>query len=136
MVRRFGVSLDQKLLARFDELIAREGYANRSEAIRDLIREALVKSEWAEEETEIAGVAALVYDHHQSGLAQKVTDEQHRHHDLVIASLHAHLDQHNCLEAIVLRGPAGAVRQLAASLISTRGVKHGQFVATTTGQTL
>jgi len=136
MLKRFGVSLKEDLLNKFDLLLAEEGYASRSEAIRDLIRDALVRREWINEETEIAGVTILVYNHHEHELAQKLTDVQHLDHGMIIASLHAHLDEHNCLEAVMLKGKAREVKRIADSLISTRGVKHGQFVATTTGTTL
>ncbi len=136
MLKRFGVSLKEDLLNKFDLLLAEEGYASRSEAIRDLIRDALVRREWINEETEIAGVTTLVYNHHEHELAQKLTDVQHRDYGLIVASLHAHLDEHNCLEAVMLKGKAREVKRIADSLISTRGVKHGQFVATTTGTTL
>lgn len=136
MLKRFGVSLKEDLLNKFDLLLAEEGYSSRSEAIRDLIRDALVRREWINEETEIAGVTTLVYNHHELELAQKLTDVQHRNYGLIIASLHAHLDEHNCLEAVMLKGKAREVQRIADSLISTRGVKHGQFVATTTGTTL
>ena len=130
------MSLKEDLLNKFDLLLAEEGYASRSEAIRDLIRDALVRREWINEETEIAGVTILVYNHHEHELAQKLTDVQHLDHGMIIASLHAHLDEHNCLEAVMLKGKAREVKRIADSLISTRGVKHGQFVATTTGTTL
>ena len=133
MVKRFGVSLENELLEKFDTLLLEEGYSNRSEAIRDLIRDSLVRREWEEKESEIAGVAILVYNHHEHELAQKVTDIQHHHFSFVIASMHAHLDEHNCLEAILMRGKANEIKRFADSLIRTRGVKHGQFVATTTG---
>ncbi|MBA7647527.1 putative nickel-responsive regulator [subsurface metagenome] len=133
MVKRFGVSLEDELLEKFDTLLLEEGYSNRSEAIRDLIRDSLVRREWEEEESEIAGVAILVYNHHEHELAQKVTDIQHHHFGFVIASMHAHLDEHNCLEVILMRGKAKEIKRFADSLICTRGVKHGQFVATTTG---
>ncbi len=136
MLKRFGVSLEQDLLDKFDKLLLEEGYSNRSEGIRDLIREALVKREWSEEDSEITGVAILVYDHHQHELAQKVTDIQHHHYAQIISSLHVHQDEHNCLEVIILQGKAREIKRFADSLISTRGVKHGQFVPTTTGKSL
>ena len=136
MLKRFGVSLEQSLLDKFDKLLLEEGYSNRSEGIRDLIREALVKREWAQEDSEIAGVVILVYDHHQHELAQKVTDIQHHHYTQIISSLHVHQDEHNCLEVILLQGKAREIKLFADSLISTRGVKHGQFVPTTTGRSL
>ncbi len=134
MLKRFGVSLDSDLLDKFDRLMEREGYSNRSEAIRDLIRAALVRQEWVQEEGVTAGAAIIVYDHHQHELARKVMDAQHHHYGLIISTLHVHLDEHNCLEVILLKGRAGEIKNLANGLISTRGVKHGQFVAATAGR--
>ena len=134
MVKRFGVSLEEDLLDQFDGLIAAEGYGNRSEAIRDLIRNALVQKEWSDEGAETAGAVILVYDHHRHELAQKVTDVQHEHYSSIISTLHVHLDHHNCLEVVLLKGAAGAIKKIADSLISTRGVKHGRFVGMTTGK--
>ena len=133
---RFGISMDQRLLDQFDELIARKGYANRSEAIRDLIRNALVEDQWSKGDEETVGTVTLVYDHHTRDLADKLTEEQHDHHDLIISALHAHLDHHNCLEVIVVKGRAAEVRHMADTLIGTKGVKHGKLVTTTTGRTL
>ena len=129
--------MEEKLLEKFDRLITSDGYANRSEAIRDLIRDALVRKEWSEEEDlDTAGAVILVYDHHQHELAQKVTDTQHHHFDHIVSTLHVHLDHHNCLEVVLLKGKAREIKHVANSLISTRGVKHGQFVAATTGERL
>lgn len=133
---RFGISMDQRLLDQFDELINRKGYANRSEAIRDLIRNALVEDQWTKTDEETVGTVTLVYDHHTRDLADKLTEQQHDHHDLIISALHAHLDHHNCLEVIVVKGRADQVRRMADSLIGTKGVKHGKLVTTTTGRTL
>ncbi|MBM4352598.1 MAG: nickel-responsive transcriptional regulator NikR [Deltaproteobacteria bacterium] len=132
-VVRFGVSLDPKLLDQFDTMIQEEGYTNRSEAIRDLIRERLIKQEWAAEETLVAGTVSLVYDHHELELPRRLTEVQHDHHDLVISTVHVHLDHHNCLEVLVLKGEAGRVRKLGEKLVSTRGIKHGKMTFTTTG---
>ena len=136
MLKRFGVSLNERLLNQFDTLLEEAGYTNRSEAIRDLIRDALVRKEWTDDETVTAGIALIVYDHHQHELAQKVTDEQHHNYGLVISSMHAHLDEHNCLEVILLQGKNREIKRLADALTSIRGIKHGRFVSTTTGKNL
>ncbi|MHB8766310.1 MAG: nickel-responsive transcriptional regulator NikR [Deferrisomatales bacterium] len=135
-VVRFGVSIDDRLLQRFDELIERKGYLNRSEAVRDLIRNALVEDQWTREDEEIVGTVTLVYDHHTRDLADKLTDQQHSHHGSIVSALHVHLDAHNCLEVVVVKGRAGEVRRLADELIGTKGVKHGKLVTTTTGRGL
>jgi len=135
-VVRFGVSADERLLDRFDEFIAEKGYVNRSEAIRDLIRSALVEEMWSAEEEEAVGTVTLVYDHHASDLADKLTQHQHSHHQEIISTLHIHLDEHHCLEVVVMRGQTAEIGRLASELIGTKGVKHGRFVATTTGEGL
>ena len=133
---RFGVSLDEELLEPFDALCAVKGYSNRSEAIRDLIRKALVAEEWQQADGQGAGTLTLVYDHHKNDLARRLTQMQHDEHDIIIATLHVHLDHHNCLEVLILKGEAARVRALADKLISCKGVKHGTFGGTTTGQDL
>ena len=133
---RFGVSLDEELLEPFDALCAVKGYSNRSEAIRDLIRKALVAEEWQQADGQGAGTLTLVYDHHKNDLARRLTQMQHDEHDIIIATLHVHLDHHNCLEVPILKGEAARVRALADKLISCKGVKHGTFSGTTTGQDL
>jgi CopG family nickel-responsive transcriptional regulator len=133
---RFGVSLDEALLEKFDALCDERCYQNRSEAIRDLIRNTLVQKEWEDTDKEIAGTLTLVYDHHKSDLAQRLTEMQHDSHDVILSSLHVHLDHHNCLEVLVLKGPGAAVRDLGQKLISTKGVKHGKLNLTTTGKDL
>ncbi len=133
---RFGVSLDTELLEPFDALCTRCGYNNRSEAIRDLIRKSLVENAWNTAQGEEAGTLTLVYDHHKSDVAKKLMHMQHDDHDCVIATLHVHLDHHNCLEVLVLQGATERIRNLAHKLISTKGVKHGAFSLTTTGQDL
>lgn len=133
---RFGVSLDSDLLVKFDHLCKEKNYTTRSEAIRDLIRNALVGRDWAEGKEELAGTVSLVYDHHHSELAQRLTEIQHEAHDLIVSVLHVHLDHHNCLEVLVLKGDARRIKELADRLISTRGVKHGNLGLTTTGQDL
>ncbi|MFZ5760336.1 MAG: nickel-responsive transcriptional regulator NikR [Thermodesulfobacteriota bacterium] len=131
---RFGVSINDDLLQRFDELIAEKGYQNRSEAIRDLIRNALVEDELTNEETETVGSISLVYNHHTRDLADKLTHHQHSHHQDIISALHVHLDAHNCLEIIVVRGKAKEIRKMADELIGTKGVKHGKLMMTTSAK--
>jgi len=135
-VVRFGVSTDERLLDRFDALIAEKGYVNRSEAVRDLIRNALVEDEWSQGDAQAVGTVTLVYDHHSTDLSDKLTEHQHSHHQEIVSTLHIHLDSHNCLEVVVLRGVARDIRRIADGLIGTKGVKHGKFVASTTGDGL
>jgi CopG family nickel-responsive transcriptional regulator len=130
---RIGVAIDSDLLARFDHLIAARSYQNRSEAIRDLMREELVKKAWASPDSEVTGTVTMVYDHHVRLLSDKLIEMQHERHELVLSSMHVHLDHHNCLEVLVVRGKAEEVRRLADALISTKGVRHGQL-AITSGQ--
>lgn len=133
---RFGVSIDETLLRQFDRLIEEKGYSNRSEAVRDLMRDTLVEREWGQEDKEIVGTVTLVYDHHTRDLSDKLTEHQHSHHHSIISVLHVHLDAHNCLEVAVVRGSAQEVKRLADELIGTKGVKHGKLVMTTTGENL
>ncbi|BBD07931.1 nickel-responsive transcriptional regulator NikR [Desulfovibrio ferrophilus] len=133
---RFGVSLDSDLLDKFDLLCEEQSYQTRSEAIRDLIRNTLVKKEWEDTDREIAGTLTMVYDHHQSQLAQRLTELQHEAHEVIMSSLHVHLDHDNCLEVLVLKGQGEVVRRLGQKLISTKGVKHGKLSLTTTGEDL
>ncbi len=138
MIERIGVSLENDLLEQFDQLIAQKGYASRSEAIRDLIRDALVQRQWsaATSREEQVAVVTLVYDHDSSSLAQKLAHIQHENHKAVVSALHVHLDEHSCLEVLVLRGRAREVLRMGEGLISTKGVMHGKVVPATTGQTL
>jgi len=135
-VVRFGVSTDERLLERFDALIAEKGYVNRSEAVRDLIRNTLVEDEWSQGDAQAVGTVTLVYDHHSTDLSDKLTQHQHSHHEEIVSTLHIHLDTHNCLEVVVLRGVAREIKRIADGLIGTKGVKHGKFVASTTGDGL
>ena len=132
---RFGVSLEKELLEKFDILIKKKKYSNRSEAIRDLIRENLVKREWVEGK-EVAGAITLVFDHHKRDLVNNLTDIQHDFHTLIISSQHIHLDHDNCLEIIVVRGKPTEVRELADKLRATKGVKYGSLSIATTGKEL
>ncbi|RJQ50751.1 MAG: nickel-responsive transcriptional regulator NikR [Actinobacteria bacterium] len=133
---RFGISIDSKLLEAFDELIAAKGAANRSEAIRDLIRAALVETEWETSDVETVGTVTLVYDHHTRDLSEKLDHLQHEHHDSIVSTIHVHLDHHNCLEVLVVRGESGEIKKIADMLIATKGVKHGKLTMTTTGHDL
>ena len=131
---RFSVAMDEELLARFDDLVARRGSAvNRSEAVRDLVRDALVDAEWEDSSGEIVGTITMVFDHHVSDLSDKLDSMQHAHHERIVSSMHVHLDAHNCLEVIVVRGTSAQVRAIADGLLGTKGVKHGKLVSTTTG---
>ena len=131
---RFGVSLPEDLLKRFDENINHRGYDNRSEAIRDLIRDNLVKSEWENVSGDTAAAVILVYDHHQRGLTSQLTGKQHEHHEYIISTMHAHLDHDNCIEVILLRGKADMVRKVAEYLASQKHVKLGKFIPATLGK--
>ena len=133
-VVRLGVSFPKELLEPFDRLVESKGYQSRSEAIRDLIRKTLVEEEWRGEAREMAGTLTMVYDHHNRDLPMRLMDIQHDHHDLVVTTQHVHLDHHNCLEVLVLRGPAREIARLADRLIACNGVKHGVFVPSTTGR--
>ena len=132
---RFGVSLEKNLLRDFDKLIKNKEYSNRSEAIRDLIRDSLVKEEWKKGE-EVAGAISIVYDHHKRELMDLLVDIQHGYQDMIIASQHAHLDHHNCLEVIIVRGKSDNIKGLADKLRAVKGVKHGSLTLTTLGREL
>lgn len=129
---RFGVSAEEELLQNFDRLISAQGYANRSEALRDLMRDAIVKSrlEDAPETGEVLGSLTLVYDHHASDLADKMNALQHDYFNFIVSVLHVHISHDDCLEVIVLRGEIKQVRQLADALLSLKGVKHGKLFVT------
>lgn len=129
---RFGVSVEDELLQSFDGLIAKQGYGNRSEALRDLMRDSLVKSKLEElpERGEALGSLTLVYDHHANELSEKMNALQHEHPHLVVSVLHVHISHNDCLEVIVLRGDIQYIRQLSDGLLSLKGVKHGQLFVT------
>lgn len=133
---RFGISMNEQLLEMFDKKIVAKGYANRSEAVRDLIRNKLVELEWEDEEQEVAGTITLVYDHHVRGLSNMLTELQHNWHDMILTTTHVHLDHHNCLEVLVVKGPAGRAREVADRLVGVKGVKHGRLTITSTGKSL
>lgn len=127
-LERFGVSMDAELLARFDARLAARGYRTRSEAIRDLVRRDLVDGAWEQPEAEVFGTVSILYDHHAHGLAEALTELQHDEHDAIVCTTHVHVDAHNCLEVIIVRGISRRVRHIADRLIATKGVKHGQLL--------
>jgi CopG family nickel-responsive transcriptional regulator len=135
-VTRFGVSIDGTLLKSFDQLITRKGYRNRSEALRDLVRDNLVQEEWEAGHQETVGTIALVYNHHTRELTRVLTDLQHRFYKTILSTTHVHLDEHNCLEVLILKGKGKDIKNISDRLISTRGVKHGKLSLTTTGKNL
>ena len=132
-LKRFGVSMEPELLEIFDSYLNKRKYKNRSEAIRDLIRKSLVEEEW-DHNRETVGAVILIYDHHTTGLSQKLNNIQHDFPGKVITSMHIHLDHHNCLEVIVARGKAKSVKALSNDLIAQRGVKYGALTGATTAK--
>jgi CopG family nickel-responsive transcriptional regulator len=132
---RTGFSIDPDLLERFDRAISGKGYQNRSEAVRDLMRDYLV-SEEADKNKVVAGTLTFVYDHHRPNLTEKLVEAQHQAGSQVLAATHVHLDHHNCLEVVMMKGRSGAIRDLSNRILSLQGVKHGQLVITSTGKEL
>ncbi len=130
ILSRVGVAIDSGLLARFDRFIAKQGYTNRSEAFRDLIRDRLVTAAVESPDAFVVGTVTLIYDHHVRLLQEKLTDVQHANHDLIISTTHAHLDHDTCLEVIVVKGASKRVKKLADLLIGAKGVQHGRLVMT------
>ena len=126
---RTGISLEQDLLEKFDLLIKQKGYANRSEAIRDLVRDHFVEEEVASNKI-VVGTITLVYDHHQPKLSEQLVSAQHDYKGQVLATTHVHLDHHNCLEVIILKGHGTEVKKFSDNLLSLKGVKHGKLVLT------
>jgi CopG family nickel-responsive transcriptional regulator len=135
-VTRFGVSIDTQLIRKFDALVQRKGYPTRSEAIRDMIRDMLVEDEWEAGEQETVGTITIVYNHHTRELDHALTDMQHKSFHQIISALHVHLDAHNCLEVLIVKGKSQDIRKIADRLIGARGVKHGKLTMTTTGKEL
>ncbi|MCP5007200.1 MAG: nickel-responsive transcriptional regulator NikR, partial [Planctomycetes bacterium] len=133
---RFGVSIDSRLLKQFDRYITAKGYENRSEAIRDLIRNNLVDNEWKTGTGETVGAITLIYNHHKPELTDTLTSIQHKYHTSIISTLHVHLDSHNCLEVMVVKGKARVITKIADRLIGTKGVIHGKLTTTTLGKNL
>ncbi len=135
-LKRFGVSIPADLVDAFDRLIEGKGYRTRSEAIRDLMRDALVEREWESNTGEVVGTVTIVYNHEVREIARVLTQLQHQYLNAIVCTTHVHMDEHNCMEVLVVRGAAAEVQAIADKLISTRGVKHGKLVCTTTGKSL
>lgn len=135
MLKRFSISIEEKLLKIFDAHIAAKKYNNRSEAIRDMIRKSFVEKEWKADK-KVMGVVSLVYDHHMHKLQEKVTVVQHDFHHLIVSTMHVHMDHDNCLEVIIVKGKAKEVQGLADQLFALRGVRDGQLSMSSTGKSL
>lgn len=133
---RFGVSIEEKLLTRFDNLITEKGYVNRSEAIRDLIRDMLVSQQVEDPEAESFGTLTMVYNHHHGDISDKLNHVQHDFFGNIISTTHIHLDAHNCLEVLILKGKAGQLKSIADMILSIKNVKHGKFVIASTENNL
>ncbi|MCX7941971.1 MAG: nickel-responsive transcriptional regulator NikR [Dictyoglomaceae bacterium] len=123
-VKRFGVSVEEELLIKFDELIGKQGYKNRSEAIRDLIRDYLIKEKWEVKREKIIGSINIIYEHDIYDLSNKLTDIQHHYHDIIISTLHVHFDEKNCLEVILVKGKVQRIKKLYYEISSLKWVKH------------
>jgi CopG family transcriptional regulator, nickel-responsive regulator len=135
-VVRFTVSVPGDLARQLDRMTREKGYANRSTAVAGMIRDQLVEHRQNTGDHELAGTITLVYDHHKQHVQAALTDIQHDHHDVIISTLHVHLDHHNCLEVLVVRGKAGMVKKIADELIAAKGVKHGKLTVTSSGTDL
>ncbi len=133
---RFGVSIPRELLKAFDKYIEKKHYANRSEAIRDLIRQKLVEEEWKESKEEVVGVITYLYNHHKRELAEKLLDIQHEHYNKIITTQHIHVDRERCLELILVRGKANEIKDLADKIQALKGVLHLNWALTTLGKSL
>jgi len=135
-IARFSVSLPERLLSQYDELVRAKGYKTRSHAVADMIRAQLVEHQQTAGKGELAGTITLVYDHHHGRVEEELTDLQHAYLAEIVSSVHVHLDHDNCLEVIILRGQARRIRRIADRLLTARGVKHGKLTLTTTGAQL
>lgn len=129
-LQRFGVSIPDQLLARFDRVLEKKGYGNRSEALRDLVRDYLVNEEVQKEKGNVLGTVTLIYDHDVTNIAEKINETQHHHHHHIVSCLHVHLTKSLCMEVVVVRGPALKVREIADRLIALKGVQHGKLTYT------
>jgi len=136
VLSRIGIALDSDLLKRFDRSIEKSGYTNRSEAFRDLIRDRLVRERTSDPGAVVVGTITLIYDHHAHGIGEKLTEAQHENHDLVVSTMHAHLDHDSCLEVLMVHGTAARVTEFADRLIGLKGVQHGRLVKTVPAHTL
>ncbi len=129
-ITRFGVSIEPNLLKKFDKIIKMEGYTNRSEAIRDLVRKNLIREENKNPNAESIGTLTMIYDHHTGNLTNKLLDLQHDHTKEILSTTHIHIDHNNCLEVLVLKGKTGKIQKLADNIKSLKGIKHGELVIT------
>jgi len=126
-MERFTISLDDKLALAFDQWIGQRGYANRSEAVRDLLRAELERGRQAAHQSKhCIATLSYVFNHHERDLAERITRLQHQHHELTVSTMHAHLDHDHCLETVILKGPTAAVQQFADAVCAERGVHHGK----------
>jgi CopG family nickel-responsive transcriptional regulator len=133
---RFSTTIDPKLLKKFDEILRDKGYTNRSEGIRDLIRNFVVQHEWKKEKGEVIGSLTLLYEHDVRGVTDKLTELQHSYRANVLSSMHVHLDERNCLEVLIIKGNPMDVKKISNTLIASRGVKHGELTMSSTGKEL
>lgn len=132
---RFSVAMPEELLMSFDAFVARRGLAkNRSEVVRDLVRDALIQDDAGMPGTEVMGTLTIVFNHHASDVQEKLHSIQHHHVGMIVSTTHVHLDEDNCLEVIILRGETTDVHHIADQILGTKGVKNGGLVITTTGQ--
>jgi CopG family nickel-responsive transcriptional regulator len=129
-ITRFGVSMEPNLLDKFDKIIKKKGYSNRSEAIRDIIRKDIIKEETIAPDSDAIGTLTMIYDHHQGALTNKLLNLQHEHHNEILSTTHIHVDHHNCLEVLVLKGKTGEIKKLADNIRALKGIKHGELVIT------
>ena len=129
-ITRFGVSIEPDLLDKFDKMIKKEGYSNRSEAIRDIIRKNLIKELNKDPDAKAIGTLTLIYDHHAGNLTNRLLSLQHDHHNEILSTTHIHVDHHNCLEVLVLKGKTGNIQNLADNIKALKGIKHGELVIT------
>ncbi|MCG0275462.1 MAG: nickel-responsive transcriptional regulator NikR [Thermosediminibacteraceae bacterium] len=127
---RFGISMSQDLLDKFDRMIHKKGYTNRSEAIRDLVRNALIEDMWENEAGTLAGAITIVYDHESPGITDTLIHMQHRFHHLIISTVHVHFDEKNCMEILIVKGTAQEIKELHDKLFSLKGVKHSRISVT------
>ena len=126
MTERFTISLDARLAREFDALIRARGYQNRSEAVRDILRQHLETQRLRTDQAPYCvGTLSYIYNHHERELAERLTAYQHDHHDLVVSTMHAHLDHENCIESVILRGRTPEVRRFSDALMAQAGVRHG-----------
>jgi CopG family nickel-responsive transcriptional regulator len=134
LVSRFTVSIPPLLMEQLDRMTHEKGYEHRSQAVADMIRDEWIAHSQKNGNEEIAGTITLVYDHHKQNVQATLTDIQHDHHELILSAMHVHLDHHNCLEVLAVKGKARAIKSIADQLIAAKGVKHGKLIVTTTGK--